>query len=74
MTEAVREFERYRPHKGYIVGINHSLDHDFLADRLKTLTDIDVEPAYDGQVVKFPLTYVPKKEITQESKEDQEGS
>lgn len=46
--KAVSEIELIRPKKAYLTHLTHEIDHHAGNERLKELTDLDVELAWDG--------------------------
>lgn len=49
--KAVEEIEQIKPRKAYLTHITHEVDHDAGNERLKELTEADVELGYDGLVL-----------------------
>lgn len=52
-NQAVAEIERIKPKKAYIIHISHDAEHENINAKLKSLSTIEVELAYDGLEIDF---------------------
>ncbi|MCB0324173.1 MAG: MBL fold metallo-hydrolase [Bdellovibrionales bacterium] len=67
LEQAVAEIELIRPERTYLTHISHELDHDAGNERLRELTTLPVELAYDGlefEVPSFSPEHASKPNIT----------